>query len=345
MSEMRMEIRKLADLKPAEYNPRKRLTPDDPEYQELRRSLETLDYSDPIVINSDGTIIKGHQRCYILMDMGRTEAPVVVLDIPDKAKEKALNIALNKITGQWDETKLKEVLISLDLEGYDFSVTGFQRQDLEELIQLADIPPEAKDDDYDPDKEAEQIETPESRPGDIWRLGRHRLLCGDATNPADIARLMDGAKLDLTITDPPYNVDYGEKTKFLETYTGHAGSRRNSDIRNDKMSGQAFHEFLLSAFRNMSEEQKENQAMLLLLLHVDIAYLRPKCLKLGTNGVALYPLHGQKRQLFGRGLQGSLIFLHLRLHVVVLLLNNLQQTVCLHEFFLCTFQLHILMKL
>ena len=144
MREMRMETRKLADLKPAEYNPRKRLTPDDPEYQELRRSLETLDYSDPIVINSDGTIIKGHQRCYIMMDMGRTEAPVVVLDIPDKAKEKALNIALNKITGQWDETKLKEVLISLDLEGYDYSVTGFQRQDLEELIQLTDIPPEAK---------------------------------------------------------------------------------------------------------------------------------------------------------------------------------------------------------
>ena len=260
MSQMRMETRLLADLKPAEYNPRKRLTPEDPEYQDLRRSLEELDYSDPIVINSDGTIIKGHQRCYIMMDMGRTEAPVVVLDIPDKAKEKALNIALNKITGQWDETKLKEVLISLDLEGYDFSVTGFQRQDLEDLIQLSDIPPEAKDDDYDPDKEAEQIETPESRPGDIWRLGRHRLLCGDATNPADIARLMGGAKLDLIITDPPYNVDYGEKTKFLEAYTGHAGSRRNSDIRNDKMSGQAFHEFLLSAFRNMNEAMRPGAA-------------------------------------------------------------------------------------
>ena len=260
MSEMRMEIRKLADLKPAEYNPRKRLTPDDTEYQELRRSLETLDYSDPIVINSDGTIIKGHQRCYILMDMGRTEVPVVVLDIPDKAKEKALNIALNKITGQWDETKLKEVLISLDLEGYDFSVTGFQRQDLEDLIRLTDIPPEAKDDDFDPDKEAAQIETPESRPGDIWRLGRHRLLCGDATNPADIARLTDGAKLNLIITDPPYNVDYGAKTKFLETYTGHAGSRRNSDIRNDKMSGQAFYAFLLSAFRNMSDAMRPGAA-------------------------------------------------------------------------------------
>ena len=73
----------------------------------------------------------------------------------------------------------------------------------------------------------------------------------------------------------------------------------------------------------MSEEQKENQAMLLLLLHVDIAYLRPKCLKLGTDGVAFYPLHGQKRQFFGRGFQGRLVFLHLRLHVVILLLDDL----------------------
>ena len=71
---------------------------------------------------------------------------------------------------------------------------------------------------------------------------------------------MGGAKLDLSITDPPYNVDYGEKTKFLEAYTGHAGSRRNSDIRNDKMSGQAFHEFLLSAFRNMNEAMRPGAA-------------------------------------------------------------------------------------
>ena len=261
MGKMRMETRLLADLKPAEYNPRKRLTPDDPEYQELRRSLETLDYSDPIVINADGTIIKGHQRCYIMMDMGRTEAEVVVLDIPDKQKEKALNIALNKITGRWDEEKLKDVLISLDLEGYDFSVTGFQRQDLEDLIQLTDIPAEATDDGYDPDAEAAQIQEPESQPGDIWQLGRHRLMCGDSTIPEDTSRLIDGKKLDLVITDPPYNVAYGEKAEFLQTYAGKGNSRSSSTIQNDKMGNHAFYEFLLAAFRNMNEAMRPGAAI------------------------------------------------------------------------------------
>ena len=89
--------------------------------------LTEFGYADPIVINSDGTIIKGHQRCTVMMDLGYTEAEVIVLDIPDKAKEKALNIALNKITGKWDNAILKDLLVELDLEGYDFSVTGFQR--------------------------------------------------------------------------------------------------------------------------------------------------------------------------------------------------------------------------
>ena len=120
---MKFERRKLADLRPAEYNPRKKLTPDDPEYIQIRNSLNEFGYADPIVINSDGTIIKGHQRRNVMMDLGYTEAEVIILDIQDKAKEKALNIALNKITGKWDNAILKDLLVELDLEGYDFSVT------------------------------------------------------------------------------------------------------------------------------------------------------------------------------------------------------------------------------
>ena len=257
---MRLETWKLADLKPAEYNPRKRLTPEDKEYQDLRRSLEELDYSDPIVINTDGTIIKGHQRCNVMMDMGRTEAPVIVLDIPDKQKEKALNIALNKITGKWDDKLLKEALVSLDLDGYDFTVTGYTRQEMEDLIQL-DIPQEAQDDGYDPDKEADAIPEPESRPGDIWKLGRHRLMCGDSTDPGDVSRLMGGEKLDLMITDPPYNVDYGAKTEFLEAYLGQEGSRRNSTIENDKMDSRSFYDFLLAAFQNANDAMRPGAAI------------------------------------------------------------------------------------
>ena len=258
---MRFETRLLADLRPAEYNPRVPLTPSDPEYQSIRRSIEEFGYADPIVINSDGTIIKGHQRRTVMMDMGYLEADVIVLDIQDKAKEKALNIALNKITGKWDNAILKDLLLELDLEGYDFSVTGFHRDDLEDLIQQLDIPPEATDDDFDPDAEASQIEVPETNAGDIWRLGRHRLMCGDSTDPSDVAQLMAGEKLDLVITDPPYNVDYGQKTKFLESCSGQKGSRSISDIENDRMDTQSFYSFLLAAFQNANESMRPGAAI------------------------------------------------------------------------------------
>ena len=106
---LRTERRKLADLKAAEYNPRKALTPDDAEYQKIRRSIEEFGYVDPIIINEDGTIIGGHQRATVLKDLGYQEVDVVVVAL-DKQREKALNIALNKITGEWDEVKLKDLL-------------------------------------------------------------------------------------------------------------------------------------------------------------------------------------------------------------------------------------------
>lgn len=255
---MLFERRKLADLHPAEYNPRKKLTPEDPEYIQIRNSLNEFGYADPIVINSDGTIIKGHQRRTVMMDLGYTEADVIVLDIQDKAKEKALNIALNKITGKWDNAILKDLLVELDLEGYDFSVTGFHRDDLEDLIQQLDIPPEATDDDFDPDKAADEIEVPTTRAGDIWQLGCHRLMCGDSTDPEDVARLMCGEKLDLVITDPPYNVDYGEKTQHLAK-NGYGSTQ--TDIANDHMDSLGFYAFLLAAFQNMNEAMRPGAAI------------------------------------------------------------------------------------
>ena len=242
----------MEDLRPAEYNPRKKLTPEDPEYIQIRNSLTEFGYADPIVINTDGTIIKGHQRRNVMMDLGYTEADVIVLDIPDKAKEKALNVALNKITGKWDDKILKDLLVELDLEGYDFTVTGFQRNELEDLVRLFDIPPEATDDGFDPEAEADKIDTPVSSRGDIWQLGRHRLMCGDSTNPADVSALLGPERLDLVITDPPYNVDYGEKVDFLKKYRTD-NCRSESAIQNDRMSETGFYNFLLIAFRNIND--------------------------------------------------------------------------------------------
>lgn len=251
--QMRFERWALADMIPATYNPRKSLTPEDKEYQDIMRSIEALDYSDPIVLNYDGTIIKGHQRRKVMMDMGYTDAMAVVLEIRDKQKEKALNIALNKITGKWDNAILKDLLLELDLNGYDFTVTGYTRPELEDIIQLVDIPVEATDDDFDPDAAASSIESPETQRGDVWQLGRHRLMCGDATDPSDVASLMGREKLDLVITDPPYNVDYGEKTDFLKK-AGHGRGR--DSIENDKMTDRSFREFLLAAFQNFNEAMR-----------------------------------------------------------------------------------------
>ena len=258
---MRFELWAFADMIPATYNPRKKLQPEDPEYQKFKESIIANDYSEPIILNYDGTIIGGHQRRTVMMDMGYTHAMVIVLDIKDKLKEKALNIALNKIDGKWDNALLKNLLLELDLNGYDFSCTGFTRNELEDLIQLVDIPAEATDDDFDPDDAAGVINEPVTERGDVWQLGRHRLMCGDATDPSDVAALMGRERLDLVITDPPYNVDYGAKTEFLNDYLGQEDNRQNSTIKNDHMDTASFYNFLLTAFRNMNEAMTTGAAI------------------------------------------------------------------------------------
>lgn len=263
---MNFERRNLADLRPAVYNPRKKLAPDDPEYVQIRNSLSEFGYADPIVINADGTIIKGHQRCNVMMDLGYTEAEVIVLDIPDKAKEKALNVALNKITGRWDDALLKDLLAGLDLEGYDFTVTGFGRDDLDELIRELDIPPEAVEDGFDVEAAEAEVESPKTRPGDLWQLGRHRLLCGDAADPKDVERLLAGKQLELVITDPPYNVDFGSKNEYLNRFDG--GGRDTVGIARDHMDADAFAGFLRACFQNINAAMRPGAAIY--VFHADV---------------------------------------------------------------------------
>lgn len=234
-TEMNMQERLLSELHPAEYNPRITLTPADEEYQRIKRSIEQYGYVDPIIINADGTIIGGHQRYNILLDLGYDTAQVVIVDL-DKNSEKALNIALNKITGEWDEEKLYDLLQDLDLNGYDFSLTGFTRSELEDLQVKLDIEQAAEDEEFDVDQAFEEIEEPVTKRGDLWKLGNHRLLCGDARSISDMERLMGGVKADLYLTDPPYNVDYTGKTKDA------------LKIENDKMTDEAFRQFLYEAF-------------------------------------------------------------------------------------------------
>ena len=257
---LKTEKRKLTELRAAEYNPRKTLTPEDSEYQKIKRSIEEFGYVDPIIINEDGTIIGGHQRTTVLKDLGYEEVDVVVVDL-DKQKEKALNIALNKITGEWDELKLKDLLLDLDLGDYDITFTGFEQKDLTELVDSLAVEPETVDDEFDEEEALEQISEPVTRLGDVWILGRHRLMCGDSTSQEDVAMLMNGEMADLIVTDPPYNVNYGDKAEMLDTYLPGKGHRNTSHIKNDNMDNTSFYQFMLQIYQSAYEFMRAGAAI------------------------------------------------------------------------------------
>ena len=195
-------------LKPAKYNPRKDLKPGDPAYEKIRRSLHEFGYVDPVIWNEvTGNIVGGHQRYKVLTAEGATEIDCVVVHIENPQEEKALNIALNKAVGEWEPVALADLLNDLKLSGYDVDATGFDAAEIDDLFSRVHDK-DVKDDDCDIDPE--QV-APFVQSGDIWLLGKHRMMCGDSTSEADVARLMDGDKANLVVTDPPYNVGLRER--------------------------------------------------------------------------------------------------------------------------------------
>lgn len=211
-----MEIRKINinELKAAEYNPRVALKAGDKEYEKLKRSIEQFGYVEPIIWNSKtGNVVGGHQRLTVMKDMGITEIDCVIVEL-DEQKEKALNVALNKIQGKWDEDKLAALLTDLDSSSFDVSVTGFDAAEVDELMNQF-YSKEAVQDDFDIEKEHAEIKAKgaSTKPGDIWLLGKHRLMCGDSTTAEDMQKLMDGKTAQMCVTSPPYGVgkDYEEK--------------------------------------------------------------------------------------------------------------------------------------
>lgn len=257
---MKMEKRRLSELVPADYNPRKALTPEDEEYQKIKRSIEKFGYVDPIIINQDGTIIGGHQRRTVLLDMGFDEVDVIVVSL-EKDDEKALNVALNKISGEWDEKALKDLLVELDLSEYDFTVTGFSQKELDDLIELSDFESEVHEDNFDSEKALSESKEEEAivKPGEVWQLGDHRLMCGDSTKKADVHKLLGEERLDLVITDPPYNVNYEEKAAALNEYRPNNNGAMK--IENDLMDKGSFYSFLLTAFQNMEQYMRDGAAV------------------------------------------------------------------------------------
>jgi len=240
---MNIEKKNVKDLLPADYNPRKDLKPGDPEYEKLKRSIEQFGYVEPVIWNEKtGRVVGGHQRLKVLTDMGITEVDVVVVDM-DTEKEKALNIALNKISGEWDTEKLALVIADLQGTDFDVSLTGFDPEELEDLFR-DDVEGGVKEDDFDVEEELKKPTF--SKAGDLWMLGEHRLFCGDSTKPETFDLLMNGKKANLVVTDPPYNVDY----------KGSAGK-----IKNDSMAEDQFEQFLLAAYQQMEAAMADDASI------------------------------------------------------------------------------------
>ncbi|QLI78750.1 site-specific DNA-methyltransferase [Bacillus pumilus] len=205
-------------INPAPYNPRIDLQPGDPEYDTLKNSMKKFGYVDPLVWNErTGHLVGGHQRFKILMEDTPSEILVSVVSLNDQ-DEKALNVALNKISGHWDENKLEKLLTELKDNNLDLEIIGFTEEEYEDLLDSVSIENEiliVEEDNFDVQEALDNIKEPETKYGDVWRLGRHTLVCGDATKIEDVDRLMSGHKADLVITDPPYNVAVKSDSKKL----------------------------------------------------------------------------------------------------------------------------------
>ncbi len=210
-----MHIQKISikKINPAPYNPRKNLKPDDSEYQKLLRSIDEFGYIDPLIWNKKtGNLVGGHQRLKILQAKGLKEIDVSVVDLPIE-KEKLLNIALNKISGQWDREKLAHLLD--DIPEIDLELTGFDLPEAENLI--ADIlGSDTAEDNFDLEAHLAKDLPVITKSGDLITLGlngEHRLLCGDVTKSTDVAKLMGDSRARLCHMDPPYNVNYNPDSR------------------------------------------------------------------------------------------------------------------------------------
>lgn len=244
MNKMNIQTFRIADLNPAKYNPRKELKPGDPEFEKLKKSIQTFGYVELIVVNvaNHNTVISGHQRLNVLKALNETEAECVAVEL-NEADEKALNIAMNKVNGQWDEEKLAECLDELQKMDYQMELTGFDPPEIEQLMsQVYDK--DVEEDDFDVDAELEKPAV--TQKGDLWLLGKHRLICADSTLPETYDILMDGRKANLVVTDPPYNVNY----------EGTAGK-----IKNDKMAEDKFEKFLFAAYVNMEQNMEDDASI------------------------------------------------------------------------------------
>lgn len=243
---MKIELRSINTIGFAKYNPRKI---SDRDLNNLVQSIERFGFVDPLIVNDrTGTLVGGHQRIKAAKKLGLKDVPVVAVDLSE-VEEKALNVALNKISGEWDLDLLRGVLEDVQAGGLDLSLTGFTEDEWSAMSGT----PAGTAGLTDPDEVPELPEQAETitQPGDLWLLGGHRLLCGDSTKAEDVTRLMDGAKADLIWTDPPYGVSHIGGTKDPRRKTHRTGGV----VHNDEKTGAELISLVSSAIGNIPRHE------------------------------------------------------------------------------------------
>ena len=224
---MKVEQRKIETLIPYVNNSR---THSDEQVAQIAASVREFGWTNPILVDGQNGIIAGHGRLAAARKLGLADVPVIVLDHLSDAQKKALVIADNKLASNagWDDEMLRLELGDLQEMGFDATIAGFTTEELDALLSVTECTDGLTDEDDVP----EAPEEPTTRLGDVWILGKHRLMCGDSTSIDAVEKLMDGQKADMVFTDPPYNIDYqGVKDK-------------REKIKNDKMPDSEFVDFL-----------------------------------------------------------------------------------------------------
>lgn len=235
---MKVQSMSITDIKPYPKNPRD----NDSGVDAVANSIREFGWQQPIVVDKDKVIIVGHTRYKAAKKLGMDKVPVVVADGLSPEQVKAYRLADNK-TGEltdWDMGLLDDELD--DITDIDMSDFGFD-------LDVPDDEEEVQEDDFD----EEVPEEPKSKLGQIYQLGRHRLMCGDSTNPEMVKKLLGGVQADLLLTDPPYNVSVGKSAVLRHK---NIKARKDSKIKNDSMNKDDFYAFLLSAFNNAKENLK-----------------------------------------------------------------------------------------
>lgn len=202
----------------------------------LRASLREFGFINPVIVDDKFNIVAGHGRVMAAQAEGIKEVPCVYVDYLTEAQKKAYILADNRMAmdAGWDEEMLRVELEALQDMAFDLSMTGFDDKELADLFKTEE---EVEDDDFDLDAALEKAAF--VKKGDIWTVGRHRLMCGDATSAEDVTKLMDGKKANIIVTDPPYGVSFQ--------------SSDGLSIQNDSLKGDEFYQFLLQAFKNMAD--------------------------------------------------------------------------------------------